>query len=98
MSILERAGRARPMARAIGTSAARRLVMPGVETVASIRAAEPEFDDLRDRVLEAGSENPAFFGPEYRDGGLHLQQNPDEFTALCLLLRRQQPRATYLEI
>jgi predicted O-methyltransferase YrrM len=96
MVVLERANQ---LTRAVGMSAVRRLAAPGIETIGSVRAAEPEWDAVRRRVLGAGSENREFFGTEFEfDGGMHLQQNADEFTALTLLLRRQEPRATYVEI
>lgn len=79
--------------------AARRLLVRDVETVASIRAAEPDFEPLLARVLAAGTDDKWWFGRAYEfEGGLALLQNPDELTALCLLLRRHEPRATYLEI
>jgi predicted O-methyltransferase YrrM len=69
------------------------------ETVGSIRAAEPEFDALFARVCAAGTDSKWWFGRAYEhEGGLALLQNPEEITALCLLLRRHEPRSTYLEI
>lgn len=82
-----------------GAAVARSLLVRDVETVASIRAAEPEFDALLTRVLAAGTDDKWWFGGAYeREGGLALLQNPDELAALCLLLHRHEPRATYLEI
>ena len=69
------------------------------ETIGSIRAAEPDFDGLFERVCAAGTDSKWWFGRAYAfEGGLALLQNPEELTALCLLLRRLQPRDTYLEI
>ena len=69
------------------------------ESVASIRAAEPEFDALFERVCAAGTDSKWWFGRAYEfEGGLALLQNPEELAALCLLLRRHEPRDTYLEI
>jgi cephalosporin hydroxylase len=82
-----------------GAAGARRALIRDVETVASIRAAEPEFDALLARVLAAGTDSKWWFGAAYEfEGGLSLLQNPDELAALCLLLRRHERRATYLEI
>lgn len=78
---------------------ARRLLVRGVETVDSVRAAEPEFEPLLGRVLAAGTDDKWWFGRAYEFvGGLALLQNPEELTALCLLLRREERRDTYLEI
>ncbi|MFL5843419.1 MAG: class I SAM-dependent methyltransferase [Solirubrobacteraceae bacterium] len=78
---------------------ARPRLIRDVETVASVRAAEPEFAALFDRVCAAGTDDKWWFGRAYElVGGLALLQNPEEITALCLLLRRHAPRETYLEI
>lgn len=70
-----------------------------METVASLQAAEPEFEALFRRVCASGTDDKWWFGRAYDHvGGLALQQNPWELAALCLLLRRHEPRATYLEI
>lgn len=82
-----------------GASGARRLLVGDVETVESIRAAEPGFDALLARVLAAGTDDRWWFGGAYeREGGLSLLQNAEELAALCFLLRRHEPRASYLEI
>ena len=79
--------------------AARRHLVRDVETVGSIRAAEPGWDALHARVCAAGTDDKWWFGRAYeRVGGLALLQNPEELAALCLLLRRSERRATYLEI
>lgn len=79
--------------------AARRVLTPRVETVASLRAAEPEaFAQLFERVCAAGTDSKWWFGRAYAfEGGLALLQNPEELAALCLLLRRA-PRDVFLEI
>ena len=80
-------------------SVLRRALLRGSETIESVRAAEPGFDALYARVCAAGTDSKWWFGSQYEhEGGLALLQHPDEFTALCLLLRRHEPRATYLEI
>lgn len=58
----------------------------------------PRFDEIRQKVLAAGSDSVDVFGGEYV-GGYHIQQQPDEFAALaCLLLDRCRPIDLYGEI
>lgn len=52
---------------------------------------------LRDKVIEAGGDNPAVFGGS-NYGGYLLQQNPTEFSALVYLLQKQGPFNYYVEI
>ncbi len=60
---------------------------------------EPDFASTRELVRAAGTDSIGHFGNGYTlEGGLHLQQNPDEFAALCLALKKQKPIQTYLEI
>lgn len=69
--------------------------IPGVIDV----SAEPEFQRLRHRVREAGCDCLRHFANGYtHEGGLALQQNPDEFAALCLMLKARGPFHDYLEI
>ncbi|MFO0904282.1 MAG: class I SAM-dependent methyltransferase [Pirellulales bacterium] len=71
------------------------------ESAASIDSLQnhPEFDSLRHRIRSAGTACLTHFGNGYtHQGGYHLQQNPDEFAALILLLRSRAPIAQYLEI
>jgi predicted O-methyltransferase YrrM len=59
----------------------------------------PEFERLRARICEAGTDCIRHYGSSYLlEGGLALQQNPDEFAALCTFLGEWGPYSTYLEI
>jgi hypothetical protein len=62
-------------------------------------AHSPDFLDLRNLVRASGTDSLSHFGNGYEvEGGLCLQQNPDEFAGLCLFLRKQRPITNYLEI
>jgi predicted O-methyltransferase YrrM len=51
------------------------------------------------KVRNAGTDSLSHFGNGYtHEGGLYLQQNPEEFAQLALLLKACGPRETYLEI
>lgn len=51
------------------------------------------------RVRESGTDSLAHFGNGYtHEGGLYLQQNPDEFAQLALLLKGRGLVDTYMEI
>lgn len=74
-----------------------------MDTVASVRARTPRFEDLVNRIRCAGTDSLSHFGNGYtHEGGYSLQQNPDEFAALTTLLRersfRHSQRLSYLEI
>jgi predicted O-methyltransferase YrrM len=54
---------------------------------------------VRRAVLESGTDSLQHFGNNYAsEGGLSLQQNPDEFAALCLFLEERRPHRVYAEI
>lgn len=58
----------------------------------------PRFASARQAILDAGSDHVGVFGGE-KEGGYHVQQNPDEFAALiCLLSDRCRPIDLYGEI
>lgn len=58
----------------------------------------PRFVSARQAILDAGSDHVGVFGGE-KEGGYHVQQNPDEFAALiCLLSDRCKPFGVYGEI
>ena len=70
-----------------------------LDSLDHIRSRHPEFHDCRTAVRKAGTDNLDYFGNNYEhEGGFFLQQNPDEFAALCLLLEEQKPLNNYLEI
>lgn len=51
------------------------------------------------RVRAAGTDSLSHFGNGYtHEGGLYLQQNPEEFAALAMLLADRHPGGHYLEI
>ncbi|GAC1371050.1 MAG: hypothetical protein NVSMB32_15310 [Actinomycetota bacterium] len=76
----------------------RERVLGTVTTTADLSDDE-EFVRLRALICESGTDCLRHFGNGYtHEGGLALQQNPDEFAALCLFLKQQGPFTTYLEI
>lgn len=76
----------------------RERLLVGVTATADL-AEDEEFVRLRALICESGTDCLRKFGNGYtHQGGLALQQNPDEFAALCLFLKQQGPLTTYLEI
>jgi len=79
----------------------RRQLLRGydIETIADLAGRTPDLLRLRDEIRKAGTDSVKQFGDTYTlEGGLSLQQNPDEFAALCAYLRETGPHRTYLEI
>ena len=77
----------------------RRRVLGKVVTVKDMQAEGPEFERLRRVIRESGTDSLSQFQNGYtHEGGLSLQQNPDEFAALCRFLKLRGPYTTYLEI
>jgi predicted O-methyltransferase YrrM len=71
----------------------------GLDNVARIRARHADFDQICDEIRKSGTAHLQHFGNGYtHQGGLKLQQNPEEFAALCCLLREHAPHKEYLEI
>ncbi len=64
--------------------------------------SDPRLPAMIQKVREAGTDSLSHFGNGYtHEGGLYLQQNPEEFAQLALLLKdryRTGQEATYLEI
>ncbi len=59
---------------------------------------DPRLPAMIQKVREAGTDSIAHFGNGYtHEGGLYLQQNPEEFAQLALLLKDRGPTA-YMEI
>ena len=76
----------------------RQAVLGAVGRIAEV-ATDPEFDAIRTDIRESGCDCLRKFANGYtHEGGLALQQNPDEFAALVLFLQRRRPFGTYLEI
>jgi cephalosporin hydroxylase len=71
----------------------------GLQAESEPDAPDPRLPAMIRRVQEAGTDSLAHFGNGYtHEGGLYLQQNPEEFAKLALLLRDRSPINTYLEI
>jgi len=70
------------------------------QTIDDIRGrAEAQFDALRDKIRASGCDSLGHFGNHYTfEGGLSLQQNPDEFAALTLFLGEHARHRLYMEI
>lgn len=80
---------------------ATRLVYGKMHRIDDLRSARQNADlvALRNQVRASGTDSVGYFANGYtHEGDLFLQQNPDEFAALCLLLRRYAPIHNYLEI
>jgi predicted O-methyltransferase YrrM len=72
-----------------------------MDTIDKLRLRAPEqFSVAVQEIRDAGTDSLAHFGNGYaHEGGLSLQQNPDEFGALLVLLNRlSRGDETYLEI
>jgi predicted O-methyltransferase YrrM len=70
-----------------------------INTIDDVRNCHPElFAKLVEEIRDAGTDNLSHFGNGYRrEGSYSLQQNPDEFAALTILLERCTS-GRYLEI
>ncbi len=85
--------------RTFGRRVWKSITSPQLDTVQKLKARHPDFDAVRARILAAGTDSLSYFGNGYeREGGLSLQQNPDEFASLTLSLRNRIPNPNYLEI
>lgn len=70
-----------------------------VLTSTPVTTPDPRLPAMIQRVREAGTDSLSHFGNGYtHEGGLYLQQNPEEFAQLALLLRDRAQRASYLEV
>jgi predicted O-methyltransferase YrrM len=70
-----------------------------IESIKDIQRRHADFEQLRDRIRQSGTDSLSHFGNGYtHEGGLYLQQNPDEFAALTLFLRERGPHKDYMEI
>lgn len=77
----------------------KRTYMGRIDKVEDIRRRRKDFDEVRDEIRQSGTDELAYFLNGYTfEGGLSLQQNPDEFAALCLLLKERGPFENYMEI
>ncbi len=70
-----------------------------IDTIDQVRSRHPDFARLRDAICQAGTDSLVHFKNGYtHQGGLYLQQNPDEFASLCFYLQEHKPYTNYLEI
>jgi predicted O-methyltransferase YrrM len=77
----------------------RRQALGKLASVRDLQAEGPEFERLRQLIRESGTDSLVHFDNRYtHEGGLSLQQNPDEFAALCRFLKLHGPYTTYVEI
>ena len=77
----------------------RRFRLSRVDTITDVRHRGPQFAVARGEIRQAGTDSLSHFGNDYAfEGGLSLQQNPDEFAALCAFLAERSPNRTYVEV
>jgi hypothetical protein len=93
----------RQVAGRVKRNASRRKYVVGVDSVEKIQSRQPSFSQVRNDIRRAGTDNLAHFQNEYsHEGGLSLQQNPDEFAALICFLKEYSEKngsyTTYMEI
>lgn len=75
------------------------VMVRNVEKISDVQLRNKDFKSTRDKICDFGTASLDYFGHSYNcEGGYYLQQNPDEFAALCLLLREEGPYTNYLEI
>ena len=76
-----------------------RRLQKSLDTLDQVQERHPEFLDWRAEIRRSGTDNLEDFGNAYEhEGGMFLQQNPDEFAALCLFLKQHGRLKHYLEI
>ena len=74
-----------------------------LDTIPFLKSRHPEFDGWNNQIRSMGTDSLSHFGNGYtHEGGYALQQNPEEFAALCLWLSElgyaNLETAVYLEI
>jgi predicted O-methyltransferase YrrM len=70
-----------------------------LDSIRAIRRRHHDFDAVRDRIRALGTDDRRVFGHSYAfEGGMSLQQDPDELTGLCLFLKERGPYEHYMEI
>jgi predicted O-methyltransferase YrrM len=75
------------------------VYLKDIDTVDKMRGRNDGFEALRDRIRYSGTDRLIDFRNGYTfEGGLSLQQNPDELSALCLFLKERGPFEHYMEI
>lgn len=77
----------------------RRVYLRNIDTIPAIKRRNSDFARLREDICRSGTASKAHLGYSYtHEGGLTLQQHPDEFASLCLYLKEHGPHANYMEI
>jgi len=51
-------------------------------------------DEIRQAIIEAGSDHSEMFGFPEKADGLHLQQDPDEYADFVCFMANEAPPAT----
>jgi len=71
-----------------------------MDTIENVKKrASEQFNVAVSEICDAGTDSLSFFGPLYtKEGGLSLQQDPEEFGALLVFLNSLSDRSSYLEI
>lgn len=77
----------------------RQIYARNLDTIACVKQRNRDFELLRDTIRASGTNSLGFFCNAYtHEGGLRLQQNPDEFAALSVYLQEHRPFSNYIEI
>lgn len=77
----------------------RSFYLKSVDTVSTLQKRNRDFNGLREKIRQSGTDSLDVFNNSYtHEGDYFLQQNPDEFAALCSFLKEKQPHKNYLEI
>jgi len=77
----------------------RRVRLLRADSIPSISKRTAGFSAIGEAIRQAGMDSLSHFGNGYAlEGGLSLQQNPDEFAPLCSFLKERGPHHTYVEI
>lgn len=77
----------------------RKFYLGKLDTISDVKKRNSEFANLVNRIRNSGTASLTHLRYGYAfEGGLRLQQNPDEFAALCIYLQEHKPYTNYLEI
>lgn len=77
----------------------RYFLVRNIENLVDVQLRNKDFNSMHDKICELGTDSLDYFGNSYKfEGGYYLQQNPDEFAALCFFLRDHGPYTNFLEI
>lgn len=60
------------------------IFVRNIEKMVDMKLRHKDFNSMRDKICELGTDNLDYFGHSYSfEGGYYLQQNPDEFVYVC---------------